>query len=164
MVVYVHWTNLHDQSQNGPKLVANDFVVWSLTCIIHDNTDSVVLWEVLPNNADWDCFKTPILQEILKIQNPLLKEHCAFLEVIHLFHLFQSVGCVRNKLQFHTVQQNPNHLFGRWIEIGRDSRTWFMGSDRRSSSRKHVSEYRENGATFYHWQKSKISREDQRAE
>ena len=30
-------------------------------------------------------------------------EHCAFLEVIRLF---QSVGCVRNKLQFHTVQQN----------------------------------------------------------
>ena len=42
--------------------------------------------------------------EILKIQNPLLEEHCAFLEVIHLF---QQVGCVRNKLQFHTVQQNP---------------------------------------------------------
>ena len=30
-------------------------------------------------------------------------EHCAFSEVIHLF---QSVGCARNKLQFRTVQQN----------------------------------------------------------
>ena len=29
--------------------------------------------------------KTPILREILRIQNPLLEEHCAFLEVIHLF-------------------------------------------------------------------------------
>ena len=29
-------------------------------------------------------------------------EHCAFSEAIHLF---QSVGCVRNKLQFRTVQQ-----------------------------------------------------------
>ena len=28
--------------------------------------------------------------------------HCAFLEVIHLF---QSVGCIRNKLQFRTVQK-----------------------------------------------------------
>ena len=26
------------------------------------------MWETLPNNADWDCFKTPILQEILRIQ------------------------------------------------------------------------------------------------
>ena len=26
----------------------------------------------------WDCFKTLLLREILKIQNPLLEEHCAF--------------------------------------------------------------------------------------
>ena len=50
-----------------------------------------------------DCFKTPILQEILRIQNPLLEEHCALLEVTHLF---QEVGCARNKLPFHTVQLN----------------------------------------------------------
>ena len=43
------------------------------------------------------------LQEILRIQHLHQVEHCAFLEVIHLF---QSVGCVRNKLQFRTVQQN----------------------------------------------------------
>ena len=41
------------------------------------------------NNADWDCFKTLTSREILKIRNPLLEEHCAFLEVIHLF---QKVG------------------------------------------------------------------------
>ena len=35
--------------------------------------------------ADWDCFKTLTSWEILKIRNPLLEEHCAFLEVIHLF-------------------------------------------------------------------------------
>ena len=40
----------------------------------------------LQNNADWDCFKTPILQEILRIQNLHQVEHCAFWEVIHLFH------------------------------------------------------------------------------
>ena len=61
------------------------------------------MWETLPHNADWDCFKTPILQEILKIQNLHQVEHCAFVEVIHLF---QTVGCVRNKLQFRAVQQN----------------------------------------------------------
>ena len=61
------------------------------------------MWETLQNNADWDCFKTPILQEILRIQNLHQVEHCAFLEVIQLF---QSVGCVTNKLQCRTVQQN----------------------------------------------------------
>ena len=49
------------------------------------NTDNVVMWVILQNNADWDCFKTPILQEILKTQNPVVEEHCAFLEVMHLF-------------------------------------------------------------------------------
>ena len=35
---------------------------------------------ILRKNADLDCFKTPILREILRIQNPLLEEHCAFWE------------------------------------------------------------------------------------
>ena len=61
------------------------------------NTNSIVTWEILPNNADWDCFKILTSREILKIQNPLLGEHYAFLEVIHLF---QSVGCIRNRLPF----------------------------------------------------------------
>ena len=52
---------------------------------------------------DWDYFKTLISREILKNRNPLLKEHCVFSEVIHLF---QQVGCARNKLLFLTVQQN----------------------------------------------------------
>ena len=51
----------------------------SIDFIIHVNTKSIVMWETLPNNADWDCFKTLTLQETLKIQNPLLEEHlCIF--------------------------------------------------------------------------------------
>ena len=46
---------------------------------------SIAMWETLPKNADFECFKTPILQEILRIQNQHQVEHCAFLEVIHLF-------------------------------------------------------------------------------
>ena len=61
------------------------------------------MWVILQNNAGWDCFKTPIFQETLRTQNPLLEEHYVFLEVIRLF---QSVGCVRHKLPFRTVQQN----------------------------------------------------------
>ena len=30
------------------------------------NTNSIAMWVILPNNADWDCFKTPMLQEILE--------------------------------------------------------------------------------------------------
>ena len=49
------------------------------------NTDNIVMWVTLLNNADWDCCKTRISREILKIQNLLRVEHCAFLEVIHTF-------------------------------------------------------------------------------
>ena len=66
------------------------------------NTNNIVMWVILPNNADWDCFKILTSREILKIQNPLLEEHYVFLEVIHLF---QYVGCARNKLLLLTVQQ-----------------------------------------------------------
>ena len=48
------------------------------------NTNSIAMLVTLQNNVDWDCFKTPILWEILRIQNPLLEEHCAFWEV-HTF-------------------------------------------------------------------------------
>ena len=41
------------------------------------NTNSIAMWVILLNNADRDCFKTQILREILRIQNPLLEEHCA---------------------------------------------------------------------------------------
>ena len=45
------------------------------------NTNNIVMWEILLSNADWDCFRTLILREILKIRNPLLEEHCACSEV-----------------------------------------------------------------------------------
>ena len=51
-------------------------ILWSVTKLARSshssyigNTNSIAMWETLPNNADWDCFKTPILQEILRIQN-----------------------------------------------------------------------------------------------
>ena len=47
------------------------------------NTNSIVMWEILLSNADWDCFRTLTSREILKIQNPLREEPCASSEVIH---------------------------------------------------------------------------------
>ena len=97
LIFYGQWINLHVRSQSGPEHVTNDWIAWYLTSITHVNTNNIVMWETMRNNADWDCLKTPILQEILRTHNPLLEEHYAFSE---------SVGCVRNKLQFLTVQQN----------------------------------------------------------
>ena len=71
------------------------------------NVNSIAMWETLQNNADWDFFNDPILQEILRTQNLLRVEHCVFWEVIHLF---QPVGCARNKLQFHTVSSTESEI------------------------------------------------------
>ena len=79
------WTNLHDQSQNGPKPVTNAWIDWFHTFIMHANTNSIAMWVILQNHADWDCFKTLTSREIARIKNPLLEEYCAFWEVIHLF-------------------------------------------------------------------------------
>ena len=54
LIFYGQWINLHDRSQNGPRLVTNDYIVWYLTFIRHMNTNIIVMWETLPNNADWD--------------------------------------------------------------------------------------------------------------
>ena len=50
-------------------------------------------------------------REILRTQNLLREEHYVFLAVIHLFQL---VGCARNKLQFRTVPQN--HKSFLWMQ------------------------------------------------
>ena len=67
------------------------------------NLTNIVMWETLHNSAGWDCFRTLILPEILKAENRLQGELCAYLAATRLF---PQVGCVRNKLQFRTVQQN----------------------------------------------------------
>ena len=85
LAFYGQWINLHDRLQNGPKPVTNAWIDLFHTIIAHVNTDNVVMWVILLNNADWDCCKIPTLQEILRTENPLLEEHCTFLEVIHLF-------------------------------------------------------------------------------
>ena len=79
---YGQWSNLHDRSQNGPKHVTNDYLVWSLTFIAHVSINNIVMRETLQNHADWDSFKTPILQEIVRTQNLRQVEHCAFSEAI----------------------------------------------------------------------------------
>ena len=53
--------------------------VWLHTFITHVNSNTVVMWETQRGIADWDCFKTPILQEILRTQNQHQEEFlCIF--------------------------------------------------------------------------------------
>ena len=97
-----------------------------------------------------DCFKTPILQEILKIQNPLLEEHCAFWKSHICSNQLdvQETNCCFS--QFNRIW---NHLFRRKIEIGRCTCAWVVGFD---CFCRHDTDHRENGATCWHWKKSRL--------
>ena len=71
------------------------------------NRANIVMWVVRLNNADWDCFKTQTLQEILNTQN---QHQTDFLEVEHLQEGNESVP------QLHRIR---DHIVGCWFVYGR---------------------------------------------
>ena len=97
------WTNLHEQSPNGPDLVTNAWPVWLRIYITQVKSSNIVMWETLHNNADWNCYRTLILPEILKTQNRPQEECCAYWEITRLF---PQVGFARRKLLSHTFPWN----------------------------------------------------------
>ena len=101
-IFYGQRTNLHDPWLNGTKLVTNDYLFWFHTFITRVNSNNIVMGESLQSYADWHCFKTLILQEILRTQNQQQEYFCAYSVVIYVF---QKAGCARNRLHFHTVQR-----------------------------------------------------------
>ena len=64
---YCQWISLHDQSHKWTQSLwqtpeSIDFIHSST----HVDIDNIVMWVILPNNADWDCFKTLTLRETLE--------------------------------------------------------------------------------------------------
>ena len=134
--------NLHDRPQKGPKLVTNAWIDWYHTFITHVNTNSFALWTTPQNNADCD-------SDCGRFWG--FKIH--FWGTLHFLTSYISSN--------NTVQQIRNHLFGRWIEIGRESCSRCVGSDC-FCLWKHDSDSWKTGKTRCQWQKSKISKNDQR--
>ena len=73
------WTKACDKRLN--RLISHIFIILV-------NANNIVMWEILPNNADWDCFKTLTSREILKIQNHFWR---------NIVHFWKSYVC-SNKL------------------------------------------------------------------
>ena len=86
LMLGTNWTTRYFMVSKQARAIHNkmDQSLWQ-TSESFDPLHSSHMWETLQNNADWDCFRTLIVREILKIQNPLLEEHCAYLEATHLF-------------------------------------------------------------------------------
>ena len=73
------------------------------------------MWVIRHSNVDWDCSKTQILLETLKILNLLREESWVSWEVENSFLL---VGCARNKLQSLIVQ--PSLKLFLWTLVRMD--------------------------------------------
>ena len=88
-------------------------------------TDNIVMWETLQNNADWDCFKTPILQEIEDSKSTSRGTLCVFGS-----HTYVPISWMCKK------QTSVSHSSRESEIISLDAGLRLDGS----SSRKHVSE------------------------
>ena len=118
LIFYGQWISSHDSSQNGPRPVTNAWIDWFQKFIILVNTNNIVMWEILLSNADWDCFRTLTSREILGTQNPLLEEHCAFLEVIHLFSGICTVILWQDCYGKGNLRKSCWNMAGRKFQIG----------------------------------------------
>ena len=95
---------LWSESPNRPKPVTNAWIDWFHIFIILVNTNNIVTSEPLLSNADWNCFKSPILREILRILNLLRVGHCTFFES----HTFDPISCMwRTKFSFPQLNRDP---------------------------------------------------------
>ena len=138
LIFYGQSTNLHDRSQNGPK--ACDKRLARLISYINHTCDYKQYCHV--GNTAKQC-RVGLFQDSefaggswgLKIHFRV--ELCAFWKSIRLF---QSVGCVRNRCR----KEHKDAGEESRSKI-RYTRTWFMGSDRDSSSPKHASEWSRTG-------------------
>ena len=82
------------------------------------------MWEIRLNNADWDCFKTPILRETLKTRNQHQEDSCA----IFGSHTFVPMTwmCMKQASVSHSSTSGDNFPWCRFTH-GWYSRSWSLG-------------------------------------
>ena len=102
-------------TKNGQKHVTNVWRDWSLAFSIHVSTNSIAMWETLQNNADWDYFKTPILQEILRIQNLHQRETLRFWKSNICTDQLDVQEAEVSVSQLHRIR---DHIVGCWFAHG----------------------------------------------
>ena len=91
------WTNRQDQSQNGLKHVINDWQGWFHTFITQMTIVKIVMCERRHSIRLRLCWRS------WGLKSQSQEVSCVLLEAEHLF---QSVGCARNKRQFLIAPQN----------------------------------------------------------
>ena len=121
------WTNLHDQSRNGPKLVTNDWIVQYLISITHLNFKQYCYVGNTAKQYRLGLFQgsdfAGDLEDSKSISGGTL---CIFGNPT-----FVPISWMCKKTNFSFTQFNRIriHFFGCRSEVRRYSRSWFMRSD-----------------------------------
>ena len=114
LIFYGQWTNLNDRLQNGPKHVSND---WGrLISKIHQTCEYKQYCYV--GNIAKQCrlvlvSRLRFLQEILRTQNPLLEEHCAFFWMSYVCSNKLMIKCQETE---HAVKSEAKISKPSWTE------------------------------------------------
>ena len=82
------------------------------------NTNSIVMWVTLQHNAGWDCFKTPISGDL---EDSKSTSGGTFMHFRKSYICSKGLDVLETNFSFTQFNRIRNHLFGRWIEIRRDS-------------------------------------------
>ena len=141
--------------------VTDAWIDWFLTFIIHVNKNNIVMWVILHNNADWDCFKTPILREILRIQNPTsggtscIFGSCTFVPISWMCKKQTSVSHSSTESEIISLDAGLRLDGIPALDLW-DLIVSVLGNMTQTTERP--------GRPRCHWQESKISRDDQRIE
>ena len=101
LVFYGQWNKLARSITKWTKdLWQTDYLVWYLIFITHVNTNSIAMWVILQNNADWDCFQDSDFARDLEDSKSTSGGNimCFWKSYI----CSNKFWCVRNKLQFRT--------------------------------------------------------------
>ena len=95
--------------------------------IIHVNTNNIVMWVALQNNADWDCFQDSDIAGDLEDSKSTSGGTLCFFGS----HTFVPISwmCKKQTAVSHSSTESENHLFGHWTEIGWFARSGTMGSN-----------------------------------
>ena len=109
------------------SLWQNDWIV----CILHPShmwiQTELLCGKYSTTMQAWDCFKTPILQETWKTQNPLLEEHYVFSES----HTFVPISwmCKKQPSVSHSSTESEIISLDAGLRLDGISRSRFVGSD-----------------------------------
>ena len=86
--------SLHDRLRNGPMPATNAWIDWLPIFIVRVNTDNIVMWVILLNSADRNCFKILTFREIFSQESKQMIHEVGNIELCELLDTEPKTQCI----------------------------------------------------------------------